>query len=220
MSDIENNYELCINYFMICAFGYYITAYIFCKSQNICLKRFQWVYVFASGALLSFLFVPIRIYNSPLSHFLRFILTPLLLSYLTKGKQRLSKSLSIGFICFNFELVCETIVSIIQGTLLWVFGIVPSKVVTYIFIAVFTFVFCVCFMRIKKFRRGFQFFQEEDHLGLGLFLASIVMILKSLNLRDNQGIDYYFIIAIFGIIVSGVGMYLWMRRSLTARGTR
>ena len=42
------------------------------------------------------------------------------------------------------------------------------------------------------------------------------MILRTVNLRDNQDTDYIFIVFIVGIIIAGFGLYLWIRRSITA----
>ena len=71
-------------------------------------------------------------------------------------------------------------------------------------------------MNIKRFKRGFQFFQEEKNLGIGLALSEIVMILKCINLRENKGIVYLYAIFVIGIIIAGFGLYIWIRRSITA----
>ena len=70
-------------------------------------------------------------------------------------------------------------------------------------------------MNVKRFRRGFQFFQKDQNLGLGLALSVIVMVLKCMNLRDNQEVDYMHVIYFVGGIATSFGLYLWIRRSIT-----
>lgn len=44
----------------------------------------------------------------------------------------------------------------------------------------------------------------------------MVMILKCLNLRENKGKVYLYLVSFIGIIIAGFGLYLWIRRSITA----
>ena len=214
--DLTNNTGLFIEYLIICLSDYYCTIYVFCKSKNAHFRIIQWVYTGVSGILLSLLFVFVRVYSAPLSHFLLFLFIPILISFLFRKRDELSKVLSIGFISYSFVVICELIATLIQTTILWSLGLVPYDLVAYISIVVLTFVLCVCVMRVKRFRKGFQFFQEEKNLGLGLLISSVVMVLRSIDLRDNQDTDYMYFYFVFGVIISGFGLYLWIRRSITA----
>jgi hypothetical protein len=89
-------------------------------------------------------------------------------------------------------------------------------VFVYIFSQLLAMILCVLVMNIKRLKRGLQFFQKENNAGLGLSLSVVVMILKCLNLRDNQDADYMYIVFIVGVIIAGFGLYLWIRRSITA----
>lgn len=212
----DNSFELLIDYYIICLSYYYLTVYVFCKSQDLSLKKSQWLYLILSGTLLPVLFVFLRMHNASLSHFLLFVFVPLLISVLFRNRIKLTKALSIAFISFSFVVICETVISIVQSTVLWVLKLVPNGLVAYIVVVVITFAMCVCLMNIKRFKRGFQFFQEEKNMGLGILISSFVMVLKSINLRDNQDTDYLLIFFVIGVITAGFGLYLWIRRSITA----
>ena len=95
-------------------------------------------------------------------------------------------------------------------------GIVLNDLLAYILVVLFTFAICFLFMRVKRFKKGFQFFQEENNLGLGLAMSGIVMLLKCINLRDNKDKIYLYVVFVIGIVVIGFGLYLWIRRSITA----
>ena len=212
---VDNTGQI-INYSVTSLFGYIMTVYVFCKVQSIKLRVAQLIYVILSGFLLTFLFVCVRLYNYPLSFLLRFILIPLLLSVLIKEQGRSFKIIVIGYVSLASVTFIKLISGLVIGTIIWVVGIIPSGILVYLPIEIIAFIISVLFMKIKRFKRGIQFFQEDKNLGLGLAISSIVMILKCMNLRENQEKNYMFIVFIVGIIIAGFGLYLWIRRSITA----
>lgn len=189
-----NTYDLYLNYSVICLVSYFLSAYVFCKSQNIILKKIQCVYLFVSGVVITVLFVCVRLNNYPLSFFLRFLLIPLLLSLLIKYRNNLFKTLVIGLVSLAFVTVIRIVADIITAVIFWAFQVVPKGVFGYLPCEVITIFLCVILMNIKRFRNGFQFFQKDNNLGLGLIISAFVMILKCMNLRDNQEVDYMHII--------------------------
>ena len=215
MNDIHN-IELLINYFLICASSFFISVYVFCSSQSIRLKRSQLLYVFSSGVILSIVFVIVRVHNASLSHVIRFLFIPLLLGLLSKEKNKIIKNTIIGFISLNFVLVCEILAFVLQGLILWIIKLTPNELTSYSFSVVITFLMCLCFMKVDRFKKGIQFFEEDNNLGLGLLIASVIMVLKCINLRDNQDVDYMHVIYLFGGIIASIGLYLWISRSITA----
>lgn len=214
---IVNNLDLFLNYAIVGLSSFFISAYVFCKSQNIKLQVSQYIYLLLSGLFSSVLFACVRISNYPLSQFSRFIIIPILLLLLIKEREHIFKMLIIGLISFVFESVISTIAYFILGTFLWMCNLTLNDIITCLLCEFFTIILCVCFLCIKRFRKGFQFFQQEENMGLGLLISSIVILLKTMNLKDNRDTDYYFIIAVFGVIIAGIGLYLWIKRSITAR---
>ena len=211
-----NNWNLILNYCIISIPSYYITVYVFCKMLDIRLKLPQIVYVLISGFFVAFLFVNIRFINPPLSHTILYFVVPVLLCFLIKVHDCFFKTLVIGLVSVSFVMVIEVFSIILQGTAAWIIGFSPNDLMDSLSTKIIAAVLCVLFMTIKRFRRGFQFFKEDTHLGLGLALSAIVMMLKCVNLRDNQEKNFMFIVFIIGIIIAGFGLYLWIRRSITA----
>ena len=212
----ENNIFSFMILFLNCAVSYLATAYVYCKSLIIKLNKIQWLYLLSSSIALSVVFVVVRFQDVSLAHLMRYIIISLLLGFLSKDFINYKKAIVIAYISFAFVIVSEAISSIITGTLFWLFGIVSDGFIENLFVNMQTVALCICLMKIKRFRNGFQFFQDDKNLGLGLALSGIVMLLKCMNLQDNQDVDYMFFIFIVGILIMGFGLYLWIRRSITA----
>lgn len=211
-----NNLELILNYTFVCFSNYLLSIYVFCKSQSIKIKLLHVIYALISGSLLAVLFVIVRFDNLTVSNFLRYMLIPVLLSFFAEDRNHLFKAIVIGLVSLSLVTIIEVMSSFIVGTILWLLNVVPNGVFVYLPSGIIAFILCVILLNIKRFRNGFQFFQEERNLGLGLALSEIVMILKCINLRDNKEQDYIFFIFTMGVIISGFGLYLWIRRSITA----
>ena len=212
----ENNIFSFMILFLNCAVSYLATAYVYCNSLIIKLNKIQWLYLLSSSIALSVVFVVVRFQDVSLAHLMRYIIISLLLGFLSKDFINYKKAIVIAYISFAFVIVSEAISSIITGTLFWLFGIVSDGFIENLFVNIQTVALCICLMKVKRFRNGFQFFQDDKNLGLGLALSGIVMLLKCMNLQDNQDVDYMFFIFIVGILIMGFGLYLWIRRSITA----
>lgn len=211
------NFETFLNYVIVGLSSYLISAYVFCKSQNIKLRVSKLIFLVISGLVLSIAFAFVRLRNYPLSQFSRFLMIPILLSFFSKDREQSIKTLIIGLFSFVFELIISTISYFVVGTFLWMTNLNLSDIITCLICELFTSVLCVYFLSIKRFRRGLQFFHNQNKLGLGLLISSFVMLLKILDLKDNRENDYFFVLAVFGIAVAGVGLYIWIQRSITAR---
>ncbi len=208
--------EMILNYIIICLPNFYMSFYVFYKSQDIELKTVQIVYALISGILFTTLFVFVRLNSTTLSHFLRFFLIPVLFSLTIRKRGQLLKTLVIGLLSISVVTVIEVISIIIQGTVSWYINFVPNAILASFISKLLAAVICVIFMKAKRFKRGFQFFYEENNLGVGLALSQIVMILKCMNLRDNRGKIYMYVVFVIGVIIAGFGLYLWIKRSITA----
>lgn len=212
-----NSIELFINYILISLSSYFVSAYVFCKTQNIVLKKGKWIYLLLSGILFSTLFAVVRMINIPFSHFIRFLAIPMLLYYLSSDRKHILRTLIIGLISLSFVSVCEVVSSVVQAVIYWALNLSLNPIIAYLSCVALTIALCLLCMNIKRFRRGLQFFQEEKNLGLGLVIAGIIMVIKCMNLRDNQDADYMHIVYFAGGIISSFGLYLWIRRSITTR---
>ena len=76
----------------------------------------------------------------------------------------------------------------------------------------------VLFMRIKRFRNGFAFYQNKDNFGLGLvlsgFIVTVLLIVNSERVSDNLLTAF-----IIGVFISLVGLVIWIRKSISNRYT-
>ena len=212
----NNSFDLYVNYIIICLSSYWLSAFVFCKTQSIKCRINQLIFLLITGMVLSVLFAYVRMNNYPLSQLLRYVLIPVFLSILARKNNPLFKSLVVGLISLTFVSALSAVSYFIISTFSWSLKLSPDGILVYLPCEIFTLLLCVCFMKIKRFRKGIQFFQQEKNLGLGLLISSVVMVLKTLNLRENQDTDYYFVIAVFGAIIAGFGLYLWIRRSISA----
>lgn len=71
-------------------------------------------------------------------------------------------------------------------------------------------------LKIKRFRRGFQFLQEEKNIGLGLVISGVLFVLFGVVYTYEYSNIILAIVVSLGIIFFGFGLYLWIRRSITA----
>jgi len=209
-------YGLILNYSLICLPNYYLSVFVYCKSQSIKLKVSQVVYSVITGILFTVLFVFIRFRNPTLSIFLYYMLVPVLLSFIARERGQFFKALVIGLVSISLVFVLEIVAVIIQSTIFWVFDWVEYDLYNFLFNQLMLIILCVAFMSIKRFRSGFQFFQDEKNMGIGLAISEIVMILKCMKLKENKEKIYMYVIFVIGIIIAGFGLYLWIRRSITA----
>lgn len=211
-----DSFYLIVNYIVICYPSYLLSFYVFCKSQNIRLRVPQYIYILASSILFTALFVFVRMNSSTLSYFLFYSLVPVLLSLLIRERGKFLKSLVIGLVSISLVFVLDVVIVFVQGTLFWALNLTKYGILNILLNQLTLVILCVLFINIKRFKRGFQFFQEEKNLGIGLAISELVMILKCIDLRENKGKIYIYVVFAIGIIISGFGLYLWIRRSITA----
>lgn len=205
-----------INYALICLPDYFMSTYVFCKSQSIKLRLSQYIYVVISGIIVFAVFVFARFSSAALSCFFYYSLAPVLLSLLVRKRGKFFNSLVIGLVSISLVFILEVFSVIIYVTILWFTGSKTYDIYYLLFNQLIMVILCVTFINIKRFRKGFQFFQEEKNLGFGLALSEIVMVLKALELRESQSKLYLLFVFTIGIIIAGFGLYLWIRRSITA----
>ena len=208
--------DIYANYALVCFINYFLSAYIFCKSQYIKLSISKLLYLLITNVLFTVLFVIVKVNSITLSHLLYYLSVPLLFGVILQQRKQIFKSIVIGSISISIVSVLEVASVLIQSLVSWIIKFYPHYVVAYILCEIITTILCISIMKIKRFKRGIQFFRDEKNLGLGLALSEIVMILKCMNLRENQESNHMFIVFIIGIIIAGFGLYLWISRSITA----
>ena len=208
------DYDESIFYFILCCFTSFSTAYIFCKSLGVRIKKTKIVYLLLFGIILSFLYLLLKKYNNQLSNLFLFLLIPMAVSRISDDKPIVS--LNVGLLSLSFFQIIKIPTSILVASFFWLIGYTQKDLLVYGVILIVASLLCVLFMKIKRFQNGFQFFENEKNIGLGLALSSVVFIITCIDLNENSDKDIVFIIVILGVLLFGFGLYLWIRRSITA----
>jgi hypothetical protein len=68
-------------------------------------------------------------------------------------------------------------------------------------------------MKIKRFKNGLLFFDNKNNFGIGLLICGPLTILFSLH-KDYLSIQFKTII-VFGILISAIGLFIWIRSAIT-----
>lgn len=207
-----------INYILICLPIYYLSAYVFCRTQSINkLRALELVYILISGIVFTILFNFVRLNNSVLSYFLFYLIVPIAFSLLIREREKFFETLVVGLVSISLIFVLDVIATFIQSIVFWILGLSQCSVFVQLISQLLILVLlCMLFLSLKRFRKGIQYFQEKKNIGIGLAISAIVMILKCIDLREGQGKVYLFIVFVIGIIIAGFGLYLWIKRSITA----
>ena len=208
------DYDESIFYFILCCFTSFSTAYIFCKSLGVRIKKTKIVYLLLFGIILSFLYFLLKKYNNQLSNLFLFLLIPMVVSRISDDKPIVS--LNVGLLSLSFFQIIKIPTSILVASFFWLIGYTQKDLLVYGVILIVASLLCVLFMKIKRFQNGFQVFENEKNIGLGLALSSVVFIITCIDLNENSDKDIVFIIVILGVLLFGFGLYLWIRRSITA----
>jgi len=72
--------------------------------------------------------------------------------------------------------------------------------------------------KIRRFRKGFPFLFGSHAVIIALTAAGITLILVSFVIapRDMSGNSSYLMLAVFGVIIIGIGIIIWVRRGIKA----
>lgn len=212
-----SEYEYHLSNFIIAISFYFISAYVFMKSIG---KSFAKDYskknriiLFAFAILSSIVYSVFINWVPELSKTILFFATAILL-YITNIELK-SNAIVISFISEGIVRVLRFIASIFVGTIGWIIKIHPQSIIIYTLIQLLTFAFAVLLLKSKRFSKGIQFFQNKDYLGLGLLISGFLFIISSIDLEGNYINDFLLTIAIVSVIIMGVGLFAWIKQSIT-----
>lgn len=193
-----------------------ITIYIFNKSQNLTrkLSARSVVTLCVCSIILGALYAFIDIFSYALSQISIFFLPLLYLAIFERKRRALDAA--IGFISTSLMHVLKLAAAIIIAFSFSFLRIPPIGIIANAASCLLTFIISILFMKVKRLKRGFLFFQSNNHLGLGLTLSGMIFVLTSVGYSGFSDEDIFYLVVIFGIIISGFGLYLWIRRSITA----
>lgn len=123
------------------------------------------------------------------------------------------------------KLISCFIITCITRVLMIIPSIIISLILAYVypnftiypvFIYTATFASAVLLVRIKRFRKGIQFFQDEKYMGVGIALSGCLFLLFSISYTHEHLEDFLRLLVVAGLLIVAFGLYLWIRRNITA----
>lgn len=204
-----------LNSCIIFLFSYFSSTYIFASLRNVKWSCKSKIIVSLIGVIISSASAFVKGFSGSLSQLTFYCLVILVLTMVDKDKEL--KTAFGAFLSVGFAHVIKAISLISVGTILWALNCILKNIIVYLLIGVIQLLLSVAFMKIKRFKNGFQFFLKDDHLGVGICVSGVVFMISCVDGVKIQDADVMFVVVIFGILVSGFGLYLWIQRSITAR---
>ena len=199
------------------------TAYIYIKVSVFPIsKYYKKVFILFIGSLLiGVIYALLRVNDHPFSSIVIY-LYPSIFFIVFEKEKRVTKCL-IAFISSSFPKIVSFVPTVFVAGIIAALNprALPEKdvllsQVTVITVSILTFGIVFLLLKIKRIKRGFQFFQNEDNLGFGLALSGILFILFGINYAYGFKEQYWAIILFFGGFAIGIGLFLWIKRSITA----
>lgn len=167
------------------------------------------------GAIISVLYAVIYMNNSSVAQLVSY-LYPALFYIVFERKQILLKCL----VCFFASCFARILLQILFVPFSILFAALNIDKVQYFYFLIYALLFLlvVLIFRTKRFRKGFQFFQNEKNTGLGLVLAGILFFLQGYiyTYELYQLESTVVIVLLLSVFIISVGLYFWIRRGITA----
>ena len=201
-----------INYLIVYFFNSCSAFYVFYKTMGLTLKMNKTT--LCLELISSLVFVFLKTVSEPAAQAFLF-LAMVLICTIYYGK------INMGIVAVSLISVCLVhmiifLSTFIVGSLFWVLHVSGRSFLVHIAIGIFQLLIIFLFLRIKRFRHGIQFFRNSKYCGLGLVISGIVFIIIYIDYHKEYLSDISFIIITIGVIMSGLGLYLWIKRSITA----
>lgn len=196
---------------------FFTPAYLYFKTSvhpigDLCRKK--WFVLLCGGVFAVFFGITFYFCHPP-AQFMSYFAPSLVFSLFEKERRR-----ERFFICFLLCAVTHVLRLLAGGVIAVFLAIInPPEHLVVSTLIIYNLVFLLAFfmMKIKRFRRGFQFFQSEDKLGMGLVLSSVIFFIEGLIYLYDWHTDIRVIIVVLvGLFFADIGLYFWIRHSITA----
>ena len=171
-------------------------------------------YVILAGCLfVSILYSALYPFYSGVALIISYLFPSLFFVLLEKDNIKIRFIICFFVSCFTrITLLLAIILTTTFSTLIYPLNTQLSVLIIY----PLCFCFALLFTRIKRFRKGFQFFQNERRVGLGLIITGILFVLLGIVFLYTRIDELLTIIVLSGVFISSFGLYFWIRRSITA----
>lgn len=207
-------YDNSISSFIISFFTFISVLCIFCRITEKKPSGKQIALLMIFDVCFSAGYAVTRLYDVHIAQLLSYLIIPLALSFLEKRNK--SQSIAAGLISVSIFHVVKMVSMLLVSLVFWLIGHPGLNCIIALVYMILTTLLSVLFMRIRRFNRGVKVICSKEYLGLGLTLSGIVFVLTNLDYSKAYEFDIVFVIFLLGIFISGVSLYYWIRRSLTA----
>lgn len=206
-----NDYYLLVDYILIYFINYLCCVLTYKQIHQFKLTRLSTVFI-----VLQLIFIPIICallrQTFPSINGLIFVALSFISLFILKPDKYYiiipKVFLSIA-VTFFIELLCI----FISGTILYFFNYQNIDIFADICVSFLQLLITFLFTKIKRLKKGINFFDNIQNFGLGLILASPAVILPSIH-RGNMT-EFFKTIVIIMIGVSAFGLLLWLRSAFT-----
>ena len=84
----------------------------------------------------------------------------------------------------------------------------------YILTCIISIILNIIFLKIKRIKNGILFFEKTENLGLGLTISGFIILSSVIDYQGDPSLAI-FVIVLISVILSGFGLYLWIRKGIT-----
>lgn len=192
------------------------SAYIFFKANRF-FKKKTIILVIIGGFILLPLSEIIIKYSYEMAKLYELLMSIAILLF--SCKKRSISLMILSFVSIGFVHGLKMIAIIAGITVFWIIDYNTPNIIVYSCICVLYIIMTVMLMKIPRFQRGFQFFKNINNLGIGIAISGLLTILICIPYGSNNQNGVTGVLAvssISGILMIGFGLYLWIRRSITA----
>ncbi len=187
--------------------------YIFKKVLEITYSKLKLMILgFTSFFISSLMSVSLE-YNEYLSKlFFIFVLCTLLILI---SKSTLQVSLPISIISIGISYCIRAISVFLTGIIGIIINVDNTNIIIGIILALLHVSLTLLFLKIKRVKKGLSFFVDKNNLGVGLFISGFIIIFACIGTNETYISDQILSILIVGTVISSIGLFLWIRKSIT-----
>lgn len=193
---------------------FFNSAYIFFKAKKIVPQKVSVVLLCCSSLVLSVVTGFTAGVNYELTQLGILLTTSILLLFAASAFDECS--LVLCLITIGLAHGIKMISIFLVGTLFWLINSQTPAFIVYISLNAIEIALTILLMSIKRFKNGFQFFEKRDNLGLGLIITSVIIVFICFNHGTGNITGVISISLAVGVMVCFFGVYLWIRKSITA----
>lgn len=195
-----------IRFFLTLFIDCICTFYIVLKIKEINLTKKRFAYIWCS-IIISFLSTILRVVDFPF--FTLIYCLVIIVSITPIEKNNFLFLIPTAIISIGITFCMEALCIFILGSIFYFLGYNELNILTEICSSILQLLLLFIFLHIRRFKRGFSFLDNKRNYGFGLLISGPIVIITSL--QKEQISNNTLTILILGIVISSIGLFLWIR---------